>query len=93
MREGVGLKSAALVVREWNGRIERVMREMKGEALEFRTSSSLCDPGGARSSEQDLRMPPPGCDRRARAPGAIPEDGREGSRLDGFATEGEAGRR
>jgi hypothetical protein len=34
--------------------------------------------GGARSPDRDLRMPRPGCDRRARARGAIPEDGREG---------------
>ena len=32
-REGVGLKSGALVVREWNGRIERVMVLDEGYAL------------------------------------------------------------
>jgi Protein of unknown function (DUF2924) len=40
-RDGVGLKAGALLVREWNGRLERVMVLDKGFAWNGRTYGSL----------------------------------------------------
>jgi len=40
-RDGVGLKAGALLVREWNGRLERVMVLEKGFAWNGRTYGSL----------------------------------------------------
>ena len=40
-REGVGLKAGALLVREWNGRLERVMILEEGFAWNGQTFSSL----------------------------------------------------
>jgi hypothetical protein len=40
-REGVGLKAGALLVREWNGKVERVMVLEDGFAWNGRTFGSL----------------------------------------------------
>jgi hypothetical protein len=40
-RDGIGLKAGALLVREWNGRLERVMVLEKGFAWNGRTYGSL----------------------------------------------------
>jgi Protein of unknown function (DUF2924) len=54
-REGVGLKSGALLVREWNGRLERVMILDKG----FAWTKPICDrqlraPSGRACSDKSL---------------------------------------
>jgi hypothetical protein len=41
MREGVGLKAGALLVREWNGKLERVMILEEGVAWNGQTFGSL----------------------------------------------------
>jgi Protein of unknown function (DUF2924) len=66
-REGLGLKAGALLVREWNGRLERVMILEEGFAWNFQTFGSLSQiakamtgpPGTAIASSGFARERPP----------------------------------
>jgi len=49
-RDGIGLKAGALLVREWNGRLERVMVLEKGFAWNGRTYGSLSQIAKAMTS-------------------------------------------
>jgi hypothetical protein len=59
-RDGLGLKAGALLVREWKGRLERVMILEEGLRLEW---SDLRQPDRDHLERPSLLRPPPGKDR------------------------------
>ena len=65
-REGVGLKAGALLVREWNGRLERVMILEQGFAWNGQTFASLSQIAKANDRDElerpSLLRAPPGKD-------------------------------